>query len=186
MENKSIPAMERCLVKTVMRLFEYKEYKDRGLQKINGGYSNATIVSHDAEYVYFNLNVGSKDGHGDNGTLEHYRIKRSVLLEDTTSDDKMLDVECMDVEVVVQEDVTPRDLLIHLRVEQGAIVLPEGMRGQQVKRLNNEFKLRILKKKRKRVPQIQTKDMEEKMRHAIFMDKIKSGKLQPVARYRKN
>ena len=181
MENKSLSAVELSLIKTVMRLFEYKEYNDRGLKKINGGYSNASIESHDADHIYFNLNVGVKEG-----KTEHYRIARNVLLEDSKPENKLLEVECIDEEVVVQEEITPQDMLVHLRVEQGAIVLPEGMRGRQVKRINNEFKLRILKKKRKRVRQVQVDDVNEKMHHAIFMDKIRSGKLQPVARYRKN
>ena len=94
----------------------------------------------------------------------------------------MLQIECMDIEIVSQEPYNPKDMLMKFKVEQGAIVLPEGMRGRQVKGVNRMFHLRILKKKRHRTTKVQVQEVHDRMLHSITMDKARAGKLKLINR----
>jgi hypothetical protein len=183
MKNKTeskLSTAELHAMKMLMRVFEYTEYCNRGYKKISGGYSKAGILDVDDTHVRFELSIGVQDGHENPIPREHYRISRIALAQEEHPSEFIESDEGIPDEVI--EEPTPADKIIKLKVQQGAIVLPEGYKGKDVKQINKAFKLKLLKHKVRMQRRVERTEFHTKQNLLMLEQKAREGKLKFVGK----
>jgi hypothetical protein len=74
-ENFEKPLIE------VLDEFEWQEYNNTGVKRINGGFAHADFEDFDSEWVYIQLKWGVQDGDENTVHTEQYKIAKSDLMD---------------------------------------------------------------------------------------------------------
>lgn len=93
--NDELTKAELKELKEILDRFEWQEYCRTGMRYINGGYATADMFNYDDEYIDIELKWGEQDmGSGDSYEhKEQYRLKRSVLNEKKSIEEKIKEIE---------------------------------------------------------------------------------------------
>lgn len=79
--SNSLSISDMEVIKSVLDLFEYQEYKNRGYKRISGAFSEAEYNSYDDEWIYFTLEIGIQNGNENSVSTEHYKFNRNLIKE---------------------------------------------------------------------------------------------------------
>lgn len=83
-------------IKPVLDEFEWQEYCNTGMRRLNGGFTKADledVYEDDNGWVYIELRWGIKDGDEDTVHTEHYKISLDMLLSDKSVKEKVFSIE---------------------------------------------------------------------------------------------
>jgi len=88
--NISFEKFEKPL-RLLLDEFEWQEYRNTGVNRLNGGFTHADYEDFDNEWVYIELKWGVVDGDENTVHTEQYKIAISDLLDSTLAVSKKVE-----------------------------------------------------------------------------------------------